>query len=84
MHNYRTRLSVLLNFLLLCCASKTNVCIIFSFAHENPLILHFRYLSASALEEYFAGKDGADDIKKAALDVCLYLTFNQFFFINLK
>jgi len=30
----------------------------------------FRYLSASALEEHFAGKDNVDDIKKAALDVC--------------
>jgi len=36
------------------------------------MILHFRYLSVSALEEYFAGKDNVDDIKKAALNVCIF------------
>ena len=39
-------------------------------------MLHVRYLSVSALEEYFAGKDNVDDIKKAALDVCLHLTIS--------
>jgi len=29
----------------------------------------------SAVEEYFAGKDTAGDIKKAALDVCLHSTY---------
>jgi len=33
----------------------------------------FRYLSVSALEEYFAGQDNVDEIKNAALDVCLFL-----------
>jgi len=32
-------------------------------------------VNVSALEEHFAGKDNADDIKKAALDVCLHLTY---------
>jgi len=32
--------------------------------------VYFRYVSVSALEEHFAGKDTVDDIKKAALDVC--------------
>jgi len=41
------------------------------------MILCFRYLSVSALEEYFAGKDNVDDVKKAALDVRL-LVFNSF------
>ena len=31
-------------------------------------------MSVSALEEHFAGKDTVDDIKKAALDVCLHFT----------
>ena len=45
----------------------------FIFATYNPgVMLHVRYLSVSALEEYFAGKDNVDDIKKAALDVCLH------------
>jgi len=41
------------------------------------MILCFRYLNVSALEEYFAGKDNVDDVKKAALDVRL-LVFNSF------
>jgi len=38
-------------------------------------MLHYRYLNAAALEEYFAGKDNVDDIKKASLDVCLHLIY---------
>jgi len=46
------------------------------------VILCFRYLSVSALEEFFAGKDNVDEIKKAALDVCLHLT-SFLVFINI-
>ena len=41
---------------------------------SETVICYFRYLSAAALEEYFAGKDNVDEIKKAALDVCLHLS----------
>jgi len=44
---------------------------------NSDMILCFRYLNVSALEEYFAGKDNVDDIKKAALDVRL-LALNSF------